>query len=102
MSESIPVVACSLTRDDLAEQAARWRRLRAGAGIAREPTADGLRLTFRPGDGVAEELRALVAVENRCCAWARWEVREQGDVVAMVASSTGAGVDALHRMFVGD
>jgi hypothetical protein len=62
-------------------------------------TTDGLRLTFRADRGVLDELRSLVAVERRCCAWARWDVDEEGDVVALVVSSSGHGVHALHRLF---
>lgn len=104
-------IACTLTRSDLAEQARRWRALPL---LQREETEAGLRVTFarRPGGaegdpvcppGVAssvsveDELRALVAVENDCCRWARWDVE---DGVVLVATSTGHGVPTLHGMFL--
>jgi hypothetical protein len=92
-------VACTLTGHDLAAQAARWSALRADAGVAREPTEDGLRLTFRDEPGVEDELRALVAVENECCRWAAWDVSRENGVLVMHAGSTGDGVAALHGMF---
>jgi len=110
-------IACTLTSSDLAEQARRWRALPL---LQREETEDGLRVTFAreprgaegdpvcpPGDGgfaavassvgVEDELRALVAVENDCCRWARWDVE---DGVVLVATSSGHGVPTLHGMFV--
>jgi hypothetical protein len=55
-----------------------------------------LRVTFAREPGVEEELRALVAVENDCCRWARWIVE---DGVVLVATSRGHGVQTLHAMF---
>jgi hypothetical protein len=96
---SASVVACTLGKKDLGAQAERWTRLRSAAGLARVETADGLRLTFRDDPRVEAELWALVAVENKCCAWARWEVhREDGELV-MHARSTAVGVGTLHAMF---
>jgi hypothetical protein len=94
-----PVVACTLGNDDLGAQAERWRRVRSEAGLGRMETADGLRLTFRDGTQVEEELRALVAVENECCAWARWDVRREDGELVMHVRSTGTGIAALHTMF---
>jgi len=82
-----------LTSGDLAEQARRWRALPL---VQREETDDGLRVAFARETGVEEELRALVAVENDCCRWARWDVE---DGVVLVATSSGHGVHTLHGMF---
>src|SRR6266478_94198 len=71
MTRKIPV-ACTLGVADLAAQRRRWEQLMARALTARDETPDGLRLSFRPE--AAEELRALVAVETGCCAWAAWTV----------------------------
>jgi hypothetical protein len=87
-------VACTLNSSDLAEQARRWRALPL---VRREETEDGLRVTFAHEPGVEEELRALVAVENDCCRWARWNVE---DAVVLVATSNGHGVATLHGMFL--
>jgi hypothetical protein len=48
---------------------------------------------------VESELGALVEVENRCCAWARWDVVRADGAVVMRARSAGDGVAALHSMF---
>ncbi len=92
-------ISCTLTGDDLATQAKRWTRLRARAGIERVATADGLRLSFRDDVGVEDELHALIAVENGCCSWARWEVSRADGELVMEVSSTGHGVAVLHSMF---
>jgi hypothetical protein len=87
-------IACTLTGSDLDAQARRWRVLPL---LEREETEDGLRVTFARGPGVPDELRALVAVENDCCRWARWEIE---DGVVLVATSSGHGVPTLHGMFL--
>jgi hypothetical protein len=94
-------VACSLTTKGLAEQAGRWARLAARALTGQTKTADGLRLGFRPEPGIEEELRALVAVETRCCPWATWTVRAGATQLALDVRATGDGVTALHGMFTG-
>jgi hypothetical protein len=91
-------IACTLSSRDLSRQAERWRALRASAQIDRADVADGIAIGFRADPGVEAELRALVAAENECCAWARWEVRRRGTDVELVATSTGDGVAALHQM----
>lgn len=100
MTDSNPVVACTLGRDDLATQAARWRALRKSSGLDRIDTDEGLRLVFAAAAGVERELHALVAVENECCSWASWSVEARDGVVVMEARSRGDGIAALHRMFL--
>lgn len=92
-------IACTLDETRFATQAERWARLLAAHGTGRTETADGLRLAFRDEPGVEAELVALVAVENRCCGWASWEVAPENGEVVMRARSTGAGVATLHGMF---
>jgi hypothetical protein len=94
-------VACSLTGAGLAEQAGRWNRLAARAMTGREQTGDGIRVSFRPGPGTEEELRALVDVESRCCPWATWTVHAEGTRLVLDVRSAGDGVAALHAMFTG-
>ena len=96
-----PPVACSLSVEDLAGQAGRWARLAARALTGHTRTADGLRLDFRPDTGIEEELRALVAVETRCCPWATWTVRASATQLVLDVRAAGEGVTALHGMFTG-
>lgn len=98
--DSGPVpVACTLASPGLAAQAARWQRLAARAMIERAETGDGLRLSFRVGPGVEEELRALVAVENECCSWAHWTLRAAPGQVVLDVRSEADGIAALRGMF---
>ena len=94
-------VACALTRAGLADQAGRWERLAARAMTGREQTGGGIRVSFRPGPGTEEELRALAAVETRCCPWATWTVHADGTQLVLDVRSAGDGTEALHAMFTG-
>ena len=94
-------VACSLGRADLADQARRWTRLAARAMTGHQQTADGVRVGFRPGPGTEEELRALVAVETRCCPWAAWTVHADATELVLDVRSANEGIAALHAMFTG-
>jgi hypothetical protein len=96
MTKSIDI-ACTLGVADLAGQARRWEQLMARALTERSETADGLRLTFRPD--AEDELRALVAVETGCCAWATWTVEPADGAVVLDVRSADAGIATLHGMF---
>lgn len=96
MATSIPV-ACTLGAADLAAQHRRWEQLMAQALTERSETADGLRLTFRPE--AEDELRALVAVETGCCAWATWTVEPADGAVVLGVRSADVGIATLHGMF---
>jgi uncharacterized membrane-anchored protein len=67
----------------------------------REETAHGIRVSFRPGPGTEEELRALAEVESRCCPWAAWTVHADGTRLVLDVRSAGDGVATLHAIFTG-
>jgi hypothetical protein len=92
-------VACTLTSADLAAQRDRWEQLAARAMTEGAETAHGLRIFFRSEPGAAEELRALVAVENECCPWADWTVETNNGQIVLNVRSTRQGVATLHAMF---
>jgi hypothetical protein len=96
MTRSIPI-ACTLGVASLAAQGRRWQRLMSRALTGRAETADGLRLTFRPE--AEAELRALVAVETGCCAWAAWTVEPTAGEVVLDVRSANEGVATVHTMF---
>ena len=96
MAKSIDI-ACTLGMADLAAQGRRWQRLMARALTGRAETADRLRLTFRPE--AEDELRALVAVETRCCAWAAWTVELAAGAVVLDVRSADEGIATVHAMF---
>jgi hypothetical protein len=96
VTKSTPV-ACTLGVADLAGQRRRWEQLMARALTGRAETADGLRLSFRPE--AEDELRALVAVETGCCAWAAWTVEPAAGAVVLDVRSAGEGIATVHAMF---
>jgi hypothetical protein len=96
MTKSIDI-ACTLGVADLAAQGRRWQRLMARALTGRAETPDGLRLSFRPE--AEDELRALVAVETGCCAWATWTVEPTDGAVVLGVRSADEGIATLHGMF---
>ena len=96
MNETIPV-ACTLTTAGLAAQSKRWERLIARTLTERAETPDGLRMSFHPDS--EDELRALVAVETECCAWATWTVGRTAGEMVLDVHTTAEGVATLHAMF---
>ena len=96
MTRRIPV-ACTLGMADLAAQRRRWEQLMSWALTARDETPEGLRLSFRPE--AEDELRALVAVETGCCAWATWTVEPANGAVVLDVRSADEGIATLHGMF---
>ena len=96
MTRATPV-ACTLSSADLAAQRKRWEQLIARAMTERAETVVGLRISFLPG--AEDELRALVAVETECCAWATWTVERATGTIVLHVRSTADGVGALHNMF---
>ena len=99
MTRRIPV-ACTLGMADLAAQRRRWEQLMSWALTARDETPEGLRLSFRPE--ADKELRALVAVETGCCAWATWTVEPAAGAVVLDVRSADEGVTTLRSMFTAD
>jgi hypothetical protein len=96
MARSIPV-ACTLGATGLAAQRRRWEHLMARGLTGRYETPDGLRLSFRPE--AEDELRALIAVETGCCAWATWTVEPTAGAVVLDVRSADEGIATLHTMF---
>ena len=94
-----PDIACDLGEEKAATQGERWLRLGREAGLGRAETAGGLEIRFRDEPAVERQLRDLVSVESKCCAWARWEVRRAGGELVMRVTSTPEGAAALHAMF---
>jgi hypothetical protein len=87
---------CTLGDDALAAQADAWRQL-AGFVISSERWGSGFRLTF---DGaVRERVVALVATEQGCCSWARWEVRGAGGAVELEVTGPRAEIAGLAGVF---
>jgi hypothetical protein len=94
-----PVIACTVSDEDLGRQRERWKSLQTTAQIDRVETEDGVRIRFLDEAAVERELQALADVESRCCSWADWDIsRADGTLVIQVRSSAD-GVAVLHGMF---
>jgi hypothetical protein len=94
--KELPVIACSLSADQLPERRRRWLALPL---VARAERADGVRLTFRAEPGVEAELRALAELERECCGFATFVVSAAGDQVQLDVTSSGDGVPAVREIF---
>jgi hypothetical protein len=93
-------VACTLAADDLARRAARWEALTGRSLMRATRTDSGLRLVFRAGLGVADELRDLAATERECCAFANWSVHEHGTELTLDVTADGAdAIAAVQSLF---
>ncbi len=91
-------MACTLGADDAAARWARWQQLHdKAAPVARR--GDGvLEVYYPPEPGVVEELTALAAAEQACCAFATWTVtRVEGQPVLRVAApaETPEAIDSI-------
>ena len=95
----LPVIACSLTAEELPERRRRWRTLLDGALLERSEIPGGIQLELRAGDGVEQELRALAALERECCAFASFEVRARDGRIALDVTSAPHGVAAVRELF---
>jgi hypothetical protein len=96
----LPVIACSLTAEDLPERRRRWRALLEGSLLERTEIPGGVRLGLRAGDGVEQELRALAALERQCCAFASFEVSATEARVTLDVTSSADGVAAVRELFL--
>jgi hypothetical protein len=95
----LPVIACSLGQEELAERRARWHALAGEGLIERTETATGVRLAFRSGTSIERELRELAALERQCCAFARFDVSASGERLLLDVSAPPEGVAAVRAMF---
>jgi hypothetical protein len=95
----LPVIACSLSAEELPERRRRWRALLEGALVERREIPGGVRLELVARDGVEPELRELAVLERECCAFASFEVLADRDRVRLEVTSSAAGVDAVRELF---
>jgi hypothetical protein len=98
--EELPVIACSLSADDLPERRRRWVALTDAALAERTAIPAGVRLSFRARPGVEAELRELAELERECCAFASFDVSAaRGQVVLDVTAPGDQGVAAVRELF---
>ena len=94
--KSLPI-ACTLTPSDLRERLALIRRLTTEALLGHD--RHGLVLALRYAPAALERVRAMVASEQHCCAFLKFEIREQGDVVHVTITAPENASDAADELF---
>lgn len=94
--KSLPI-ACTLTPGDLRERLALIRRLTTEALLGHD--RHGLVLALRYAPAALERVRAMVASEQHCCAFLKFEIREQGDVVHVTITAPENASDAADELF---
>lgn len=92
-------IACTLTPGARTERLAAIDALAADALVARERTADGLRVRLRATAETERRARDLIAAEAECCAFLTFSLDRAGDeLVLSVAGPPEAG-PVLDRFF---
>ncbi len=82
-------VACTLGPEDGTERMRRWQQLVQHAKPTTRRIGHQLEVQFRPGSGVRDELEALAAAEQQCCAFVAWTVAvDTGQPVLHVTASS--------------
>jgi SAM-dependent methyltransferase len=80
-------VACSLTDAELSGRRAEWGGVE-GALVERTEREGVVEAAYRASPQVRQRLERLLELERQCCAGARWELREDGDLLRMSISAT--------------
>ena len=97
--DELPVIACTLSTEELPGRRQRWLALTDEALTARDQIEGGVRLTFRSGPRTEQEVRELAALERDCCGFATFDVRASRDHVTLDVTSSGDGVAAVRELF---
>ena len=90
-------IACTLTPGDLRERLGLIRALAADALLDHD--RNGLVLTLRYAPEAVERVRAMVASEQRCCAFLTFDVREDPDVLRVTITAPDNARDAADELF---
>ena len=93
--ERVPL-ACTLMPDDFKERVARIERLAGRALLDAERRPLSLHLTYAPE---AEQVRDLVRDEQACCAFLRFDLREDAHGVRVTIAAPEEARDAADVLF---
>ena len=85
-------IACTLAPGELQERLALIRGLTAEAVLGLD--RNGLRLALRYAPEAVERVRAMVDIEQHCCAFLNFQVREQPDVVHVTITALESARDS--------
>jgi MerR family copper efflux transcriptional regulator len=90
-------IACSLDADSMPGRLHDWNALLAHV-VRREPLAAGVRVVFGPTVPTSEVMRLAVA-EQGCCSFFAFDIRVDGDGVAMEVTAPPEGRDVVTALF---
>src|SRR3989441_9777501 len=80
-------LACSLNGAELTERREEWRSIEA-AVVERSERDGVVETVYRASPEVRQRLERPLELERQCCAGARWELREDGDLLRMSITAT--------------
>jgi hypothetical protein len=90
-------IACTLTPGDLKERLGAIQTLTRDALLRWE--RDGLKLALWYAPDAVERVHAMVAGEQRCCAFLKFEVRKQPDAVHLTITAPENALEAAEELF---
>jgi hypothetical protein len=93
---SLPI-ACTLTPGDFRERLGSIQTLTREALLSYR--RNGLELTLRYAPAAVERVRAMVAGEQRCCAFLNFDVQEQPDSTVVTITAPENARDAADELF---
>ncbi len=94
-----PLAACTLAEPELRRRGRDWRAVIDEALVEKVPVPGGVRLTFRPGRSVVDDLVALVHAERQCCGWASWSLTSAADATVVEVSAEGDEAETVRGLF---
>jgi hypothetical protein len=97
--DELPVIACSLPPDRLADRRERWKALAERSFLERALLPTGVRLSFSADEGTEADLRELVELERECCGFASFQVTSSRGLLTLDVTAEGDGVAAVRELF---
>ena len=95
VTDDIPI-ACKLDATEAREQIHRWRKVGAGL-ITCESAPGGVVMSFH--GSVADDVRAVAAIEAECCEFLDLAVRDVGNQVRLeITSSQPEGMPVIELL----
>ncbi len=91
-------IACSLTGDELPRRLAEIRALGTKALISAERDEVRAVLRFRDGAEVRTELERIVVAESTCCAFLRFELRDEPAATVLTIAAPPDGEPVLQQL----
>ena len=96
--EDLPVIACTLTADELPRRMAEIEALGRDALLLAERRGRELELRFETGGETLERIEALVEAESRCCAFLDFEIDRRDNATVLTIASPPGGEPVLDEL----